>query len=139
MNAKPVVHGFMEFRLGAEDVRGMSPASEDPGLWNTTMFGEDDPLWGGYGSWNETYQCVTVVVVGYHFGSEADMAAGQVSAVTGDRPCEVLQFPRHSRIHCCTRHASTSMVLYVGGQTSTPASFDPSQLVLKPVITVGAL
>jgi hypothetical protein len=126
----------MEYRLGAEDIRGQSPSSEDPGQWNTTMFGEDDPLWGGYAAWNDTLQCTSIVVVGFHFGSGQNLSDGLVTAVTGDQPCELLEHARHTRIHCCTRHASTSVVLYVGGQSSTPAVFDPSLLVLKPVITV---
>jgi hypothetical protein len=136
VNAKPVVHGFMEWRLGVEDIRGFSPAAEDPGAWNDTDFGEDDPLWGGYGAWNTGRQCMSVALVGFHFGGAAHLAGGLVAAVTGDRACEVLEHARHTRITCCTGLEVTFMVVYVGGQRSTPVAFEPTKLVRKPVVLV---
>jgi hypothetical protein len=53
--APPVIHGFMEWRLGVEDVRGRSPARED--VFATSIL-DGDAGWGGFGAWEQPDKCV---------------------------------------------------------------------------------
>jgi hypothetical protein len=133
VNAKPVVHGFMEWRLGVEDVRGVSPASENT---FTTSILDGDAGWGGFGAWEQPNKCMKVSLSGFHFGSADDLAAARLLVYTLDRPCELTQVPRHVRVTCCARYPSTPITVYVGGQRSVDIIMSASVLVRKPVVTV---
>jgi hypothetical protein len=54
LSAPPVIHGFMEWRLGVEDVRGRSPARED--VFSTSIL-DGDAGWGGFGAWEQPDKC----------------------------------------------------------------------------------
>jgi hypothetical protein len=138
VNAKPVVSGFMEWRLGMEDVRGRSPRSEDAVTVPANYTGT---TWGGFGAWNSTHNCTKVVIVGHHFGSDADVVAGRVNVTLSGAPCVFLENVRHQRMTCCVANRTTSaeVVVRVAGQVSTPVQFQPSFLVRKPVIKVRQL
>ena len=136
VNAKPLVQGFMEWRLGMEDVRGPSPRREDYPVFPVNFTG---PTWGGYGAWNSTKNCTKVVVVGHFFGSDADVAAGRVNvSLGGTGRCAYLESVRHHRLSCCIPMTMTnpSIVVSVGGQSSIPVTFHPDKLMRKPIITV---
>ena len=139
VNAKPVVHGFMEWRLAMEDVRGPSPASEDPGNWNSTALQGGMAEWGGFGAWNETLQCHRIGIVGFHFGGADALASGNIIVVAGDQPCQLVEDARHVRITCCQAYTFTSIVVITAGQRSTPVNFSAPDMVFKPVVQVPAI
>jgi hypothetical protein len=132
VNAKPLVHGFMEWRLGNEDVRGLSPATEDRFKPAT-----GDPAWGGFGSWDAAARCVRVEVVGFHFGGAANAAAAQVEVTAGGRACEFVRDVRHERLTCCLKATPAAIIVVTAGQAATPRVFNVNDLVLKPVVAVS--
>ncbi len=136
VNAKPVVHGFMEWRLAVEDVRGTSPSTENLEHWNSSALQDGAPSWGGFGSFNETMHCHRIGVVGFHFSDHTRYLAQQVDIIAGGRPCEFLEHTRHSRVTCCVQASTFAMVVLVGGQRSTPVTFTVAAMVMKPVVSV---
>jgi hypothetical protein len=134
VNRAPVVHGFMEWRLGVEDVRGRSPKVED--IFSTSIL-DGDAGWGGYGAWEPADKCMKVGMVGFHFGGYDDLVSGRMLIMTDDRQCELIQVPRHTRVTCCTRYPETNITVLIGGLRSSPVLFSPGMLLRKPVIQVG--
>jgi hypothetical protein len=136
VNGRPLVHGFMEWRLGVEDVRGRSPTSEN--TFSTSIL-DGDAGWGGYGAWEPANKCMKVELIGFHYGGQNDYDARRLAVTTTDRPCELLLEPRHTRLTCCSRYYNTTITVFVGGQTSEAISFVPTMLVRKPVVEVRLL
>ena len=133
VNAKPVVHGFMEWRLGVEDIRGRSSRAEDS--WNANP-DVADPGWGGFGAWVTVDKCMMIELIGFHFGSDSDFQLGKMLVTVNERPCEFQQDNRFTRLTCCCRFPTATVIVRAGGQISEPAYFQPSILVRKPIITV---
>lgn len=136
VNAKPVIHGVMEWRLGVEDIRGPSPASENVLIVPSGFSGT---TWGGYGAWNQTLACTAIEVIGFHFGSMQNVAAGQVIATVNGRRCTLLQDVRHHRYTCCVANGTSfpmTLQVVVGGQTSLPFSLTLPAIVRKPIVSV---
>lgn len=133
VNEKPVVQGFMEWRLAVEDIRGPSPRSEDSWRANPD---DDDPGWGGFGAWNPSLKCMNLGLVGHHFGSDGNFANGLIQITVDDRVCEEQIDIRHHRLTCCSRYPSPLVTVFVAGQTSESVLFQPAMLTRKPIVLV---
>ena len=131
LNAAPKLRGFMEWRLGTEDIRGLSTPNEDRFEPNPVV---GDPGWGGYGAWDPNYKCMKITLVGDHLGGLQQQQEGRLRITVQGRPCEYLSNARHSRIECCTRIFEGEVLVEVEGRLSNVLQFEPSILERKPII-----